>query len=178
MAEEKIQILPRTRARLLLLSALAHDELQTTSLTLRELGTDGDASHDNILSDLQTQFARGTVREREIGNILRLAMVIDVNKAARADMVMLGSRLRLRMSVSSKKDHVVDTVFWIGSSIDVQFSPSDEPELVLSNISPIAKAILGKRKGFRGTVEQPEGAKTRLQILELLDPGQVEASNN
>lgn len=96
-------------------------------------------------------FVEGRIRTLE--NVLRHARIIDGDKIA-TDRVRVGHRVRLKdLDTGEEVEYMI-----VGSA------ESDPSANRISNRSPVARAILGKKVGEVVTVEAPVG-KLRFKIL-------------
>lgn len=110
----------------------------------REFGDLSENSEYDAAKDEQAQIEAEIV---EMENILRYAEVIDKKNLA-ADTVCVGSKVTLY-----DEDFDEEVKYRITGS-----SESDPRNGIISNVSPVGKAILGHKKGEVVTVDTPSGS--------------------
>jgi len=99
-------------------------------------------------------FVEGRIHTLE--SMLNHAAIIPNHKAGSSDIVELGSKVTVQLGSSTK--HQVFTI--VGS---VESAPADG---LISNESPIGKALLGKRAGDEVEVQAPSGTQA-IKILKV-----------
>lgn len=122
---------------------------------IAEAKAEGDLSENAGYDEAKTVqgFVEGRIRELE--NVLKNASIIDEG-AARANIVALGRTVIVREVGTDYEE-----TYTIVGSLE-----ADPQNGRISNESPLGKALLGKKKGQKVTVESP-GGEMKFEILKM-----------
>lgn len=118
----------------------------------------GDLSENAEYDEAKNDQAMIENRINEIEDILKNAKVIDEDEIS-TDKVGIGSKIKIK-EVGKKTDSVL--TFKIMSSNEI-----DPKNGIISNESPIGRAVWGKKLGAKVEVELPGGVKKNFKIMEI-----------
>lgn len=118
----------------------------------------GDLSENAEYDEAKNDQAMIENRINEIEDILKTAKVIDEDEIS-TDKVGIGSKIKIK-EVGKKTDSVL--TFKIMSSNEI-----DPKNGIISNESPIGRAVWGKKLGAKVEVELPGGVKKNFKIMEI-----------
>ena len=115
----------------------------------------GDLSENSEYDEAREQQAKNEHRILELEEMLKNTVVIEENEAS-ADKITLGKTVKVR-NESNGKEYVYHMV---GST------EADPQNGLISDESPVGKALLGKKLGDEVIVEAP-GGEFKLKIIEI-----------
>lgn len=118
----------------------------------------GDLSENAEYDEAKNDQAMIENRINEIEDILKNAKVIDEDEIS-TDKVGIGSKIKIK-EVGKKTDSLL--TFKIMSSNEI-----DPKKGIISNESPIGRAVWGKKLGDKVEVELPGGVKKNFKIMEI-----------
>lgn len=118
----------------------------------------GDLSENAEYDEAKNDQAMIENRINEIEDILKNAKVIDEDEIS-TDKVGIGSKIKIK-EVGKKTDSLL--TFKIMSSNEI-----DPKNGIISNESPIGRAVWGKKLGDKVEVELPGGVKKNFKIMEI-----------
>lgn len=118
----------------------------------------GDLSENAEYDEAKNDQAMIENRINEIEDILKNAKVIDEDEIS-TDKVGIGSKIKIK-EVRKKTDSLL--TFKIMSSNEI-----DPKKGIISNESPIGRAVWGKKLGDKVEVELPGGVKKNFKIMEI-----------
>jgi|SRR5215203_4455518 len=107
---------------------------------------DGDVSESGEYEDAKNEQAMVEGRIRTLDHMLMNAQIIEENKS---DIISLGSRIKIRDGEGDEYEWTV-----VGSA------EANPRQSRISNESPVGKALMGKKKGDKVSVETPGGVET------------------
>ena len=114
-------------------------------------GTVDNAEYDEAKND--QAYIEGRILN--LDNLINNALIIDDSKKGRSDAVRIGSTVTVLDQKGRKSKYKI-----IGST------EADPSQGTISNVSPIGKALLGKRKGDVAEVSVPAG-KINLEVVTI-----------
>ena len=121
---------------------------------LKEARSHGDLSENSEYDDARNEQAFVEGRIATLEKLLRNAKVIETDQLSEADVIRLGSTVRLKdLEFGDEVEYTI-----VGT---VEADPNDHK---ISHESPVGKAILGQRPGITVNVEAP-GGLLQLHIL-------------
>lgn len=118
----------------------------------------GDLSENAEYDEAKNDQAMIENRINEIEDILKNAKVIDEDEIS-TDKVGIGSKIKIK-EVGKKTDSLL--TFKIMSSNEI-----NPKKGIISNESPIGRAVWGKKLGDKVEVELPGGVKKNFKIMEI-----------
>lgn len=118
----------------------------------------GDLSENAEYDEAKNDQAMIENRINEIEDILKNAKVIDEDEIS-TDKVGIGSKIKIK-EVGKKTNSLL--TFKIMSSNEI-----DPKKGIISNESPIGRAVWGKKLGDKVEVELPGGVKKNFKIMEI-----------
>lgn len=118
----------------------------------------GDLSENAEYDEAKNDQAMIENRINEIEDILKNAKVIDEDEIS-TDKVGIGSKIKIK-EIGKKTDSLL--TFKIMSSNEI-----DPKNGIISNESPIGRAVWGKKLGDKVEVELPGGVKKNFKIMEI-----------
>ena len=118
---------------------------------------------------------------REFGDITENSEYDDAkNEQAMLETRILTIEEQLRSAAVVTADEVDNEVVQVGNAVSVKFdgatkaqtftivgSAEAEPPKKLSNVSPVGKALMGKRKGDEVTISLPNGSTRKAKITKI-----------
>jgi transcription elongation factor GreA len=110
---------------------------------IQQAKMDGDVSESGEYEDAKNEQAWVEGRIRTLEHMLQNSRIIE---GTRSDTVMLGSRVQLRDGDGSEYEWTI-----VGSA------EANPRQSRISNESPVGKALMGKKKGEKVTVDTPGG---------------------
>ncbi len=114
---------------------------------LKEARSHGDLSENSEYDDARNEQAFVEGRIATLEKLLRNAKVIETDQLSEADVIRLGSTVRLKdLEFGDEVEYTI-----VGT---VEADPNDHK---ISHESPVGKAILGQRPGITVNVEAPGG---------------------
>ena len=116
----------------------------------------GDISENSEYDDAKNEQAMLEARILSLEEKLRSANIVDV-KDITTDVVGVGTAVKVKDAESGKS--VTYTI--VGST---EANPAEKK---LSNESPVARALMGQKKGDKVSVQLPNGAKRELTIQKI-----------
>lgn len=122
---------------------------------IKEAKEFGDISENSEYDDAKNEQAWVESRIAEISLILAHATII--NKPRKSDKVSLGSKIRLRDTVSG----AVFAYQIVGSA---EADPANDR---ISNESPVGQAVVGRKKGELVTVTTPSGRELEYEVVSI-----------
>ncbi|MDO5014397.1 MAG: transcription elongation factor GreA [Clostridia bacterium] len=118
----------------------------------------GDLSENAEYDEAKNDQAMIENRINEIEDILKSAKVIDEDEIS-TDRVGIGSKIKIK-EIGQKGAEILS--FTIMSSNEI-----DPKNGIISNESPIGRAVWGKKRGNKVEVELPDGNKKNFKIMEI-----------
>ena len=134
-----------------LFTSRRHDVAERIQRAKQMGGTVDNAEYDEAKND--QAYVEGRILTLE--NLINNAVIIDNTKAGPSDVVRLGSKVTVMDQKGRKSRYKI-----IGSA------EADPSHGTISNVSPIGKALLGKRTGEMAEVSAPAG-KIQLEVVKI-----------
>ena len=140
------------------ITRLESQERPKIAQMIAEARDKGDLSENAEYDEAKNDQAMIENRINEIEDILKNAKVIDEDEIS-TDKVGIGSKIKIK-EVGKKTDSLL--TFKIMSSNEI-----DPKKGIISNESPIGRAVWGKKLGDKVEVELPGGVKKNFKIMEI-----------
>ncbi len=121
---------------------------------IKEAREFGDISENSEYDDAKNEQAMVERRILDIEEQLRSAQVVDEAHLS-TDAVQVGTRVRVKSDKGEEEFAIVGS------------AEANPAERKLSNESPVGRALLGKSRGTKVTVNLPSGKTRTLEILEI-----------
>ncbi|HST05495.1 MAG TPA: transcription elongation factor GreA [Chloroflexia bacterium] len=112
---------------------------------IQQAKLDGDVSESGEYEDAKNEQAMVEGRIRTLEHMLQNAQIIEETKS---DVVVLGTRVKVRDGEGTQYEWTI-----VGSA---EANPRDSK---ISNESPVGKALMGKKKGDKVSVDTPGGVE-------------------
>ena len=112
---------------------------------IQQAKMDGDVSESGEYEDAKNEQAMVEGRIRTLEHMLTNAQIIEGNKS---DVIALGSRVKLRDGEGDEYEWTI-----VGSA------EANPRQSRISNESPVGKALMGKKKGDKVSVDTPGGVE-------------------
>ena len=137
-------------------------ELEEVRLEIGRALEFGDISENSELDAAREKQKQLALRIERMRNELEQVTIIDP-ATVELDQVRVGTRVSLRHKSPAKEETYTVLGPW----------DADEKHNVISFLSPIARALLGKRVGDEVDVLLPDGSKPRVEILSISRATQI-----
>ncbi|EKE12145.1 MAG: hypothetical protein ACD_13C00296G0007 [uncultured bacterium] len=140
-------------------------KLAENSRELGKLGHDGDMIDDPFMFQLHEERNQLLKQKGELGSSLSCGVVTS-ETLNRQDTVSLGHRVKVDVTYPNNETEIIDIT--LGSKFDQKYHNKDEDEQIVSNDSPLGKALFGKKIGDEAEYEGGDGKKGKIKVLGIL----------
>ncbi len=139
------------------------------------------AELEELTTTRRREVAERIKEAREFGDIAENSEYDDAkNEQAMLETRILTIEENLRSAVTITPDDVHTDVVDVGSAVTVKFEGAGQPQTFtivgsaeadppakLSNVSPVGKALVGKKKGDEVTINLPNGSTRKAKIQKI-----------
>jgi len=126
------------------------------AIQIQKAAADKDVRENAPLEAAREQLGLVESRIREIENTLKIAVVVDPTKGKRSQTIKIGSKIAVKDIDGGRQ----------ASYTLVGQTEANPLEARISNISPLGKALIGRRAGSEVEVDSPRG-KIRYSIIKV-----------